>query len=142
MRTRTILPLLLAAACGHAPAPLPWNGTGAIQGRVLNLKDGLPLALATIHVAWTGAPRSIIEYSDASGAFSIADLPPGLYQIEVIYGDATVVVDGIAVHRNRVTTMAAELAADVGEPVHGINLPSYLTPRSQVEQPTGRIPWR
>ena len=102
-----VLPLLLLAAAASAqtrpatPAPAEParpTGSGVISGTVRNAADTAPLARARVTATADALPEPRVAITDAAGAYTIADLPPGQYVVSVtrsgfapqVYGESHV----------------------------------------------------
>src|SRR5215471_9425226 len=60
--------------------------TGAIGGRVLDVKDGKPLAGVTVVAQGPQGEKG--ELTDDDGQYTITDLVPGAYVVRFYYGEA------------------------------------------------------
>lgn len=108
MRTPAVALLLV---CVFAPAPRAQSGnTGILTGRV-SAADGAAIPLADISATHSeGATRQ--ASTDRNGAFRLAFLPPGTYQLRVRrIGYRPVIVNGVLVRAGRVETIAVRLEA-------------------------------
>lgn len=63
--------------------------TGAIEGRVLDARTGAPVAGAVIAAASPSLQGGQIALSDSAGAFTLALLPPGTYELRVSHESYT-----------------------------------------------------
>ncbi len=82
---RTISTLLAAALCllnvpaARAQAPAP----GGIVAGTITVVSGAPVAKATVIVRNLATNQSVTTTTTAAGAYSVADLPPGEYEVKV-----------------------------------------------------------
>ncbi len=81
MRTLGLLALLLTLLAPVNAATADARSVGSIKGIVLD-EAGTGVADATI-TATRDDGRQNLDKSDASGAFTLSDLPPGSYVLEV-----------------------------------------------------------
>ena len=96
-----------SATVAHADAP---GGTGEIDGAVLDTVTGAPLFGATVTVVSSGTQETTI--TDEAGRYTVVRLAPGEYAVQIIYGDAQV-------KRERVAVTAGAIVED-GEGVLGV----------------------
>jgi hypothetical protein len=65
-----------------APPQQPATGTGRIQGRIVGLPSGIPLARARVTAIPDGNPKAPLTAStDVTGRYEIANLPAGRYRV-------------------------------------------------------------
>ena len=81
MRTLGLLVLLLTLLAPVNAATADARSVGSIKGIVLD-EAGTGVADATV-TATRDDGRQRLEHSDASGAFTLSDLPPGSYVLEI-----------------------------------------------------------
>src|SRR5437868_4053929 len=97
--------LFLVLGSGHLGA----QTTSVIEGLVADLR-GVAIRDAEITLGGLALTREIHASSDAKGAFRIAGLPPGIYQLRVEKAVfATQVSDGLEVPVNRVLDLKIAL---------------------------------
>jgi hypothetical protein len=84
-RTVLVLSVLLLAACAPlapvAPVPPP---TGTITGQVIWGDETVPGAVVELHAPdWRTNPHSLVlaGAADGTGAYTLADVPPGEYEV-------------------------------------------------------------
>jgi len=86
VRTRPI-------ACFHIEPPhgdtRSSSTTGAVEGVAVDIDSGEALAGVTIAMSGSALMQMQNALSDENGAFRIADLPAGEYQLTIYYDDIT-----------------------------------------------------
>jgi outer membrane receptor protein involved in Fe transport len=82
----TVLAILLLTTTAAAQGLT----TGAIQGRVLDVESGEPLAGVTVVVSSPALQGTQAAISDESGVYKITNLPPGRYLVTAYFGDVEV----------------------------------------------------
>ncbi len=79
----------LVVACGSASTPVtpspPPAATFTVTGRVVHAPTGTPTVGAAVSVT-TGANAGRSAQSDTEGRFTLANLQPGTFTIEVVFG--------------------------------------------------------
>ena len=142
-RTRYTLVSVLLALGGAAVAP----GTALAQDAALSgtVTDTTGLVLPGVLVEARGGPGGEVRTTatDAAGAFTIAALPPGPYDVTfALPGFQTVVRGGVAVGAGAAATLDVEMAVELAERV--VVLGSRARPRSVTESqvPIDAIPFQ
>src|SRR5215831_13815214 len=106
---------LLAGALGLVASLLAGTAlaqtttSGAIQGSVTDEASGAPMLLVTVVASSPALQGTQSEFTDASGQFFMSNLPPGVYNLLFIYGDAKVKRDNIEVGVGKVTVANAKI---------------------------------
>ncbi len=88
------------------------GGFGKIKGEVIDSETGDPVAFATVRLLQNGVPKGG-AYTDAAGKFMIAPVQPGVYDVEVKWGDKTKKMEGIRVSANQTVPLKIEFNATV-----------------------------
>ncbi len=115
MRTRTLIPLLLAVALIVFSALLWAGSTGQIKGTVIDKETGQPVIGALVMIS--GTAQGTI--TDVNGEFVISQLQPGVYSLEITHVNYETVE---VAYVNVTSGLAAEVSvslqkkADVSEP--------------------------
>ena len=102
---RLFLLILLASTYSYGQA-----GFGKIKGVVIDEETGDPVAWATVRLLQNGVPKGG-TMTDGEGKFMIVPVPPGVYDIEVKWGDKTQVVKGIRVGANQTVPVVVKFSA-------------------------------
>ncbi len=87
--------------------------TGAISGVVKDVKTGELMVGVTVVVTGKTLRGTQAAVTDENGAYLIADLPPGKYQLEYFYAEAHVIVKQLVVKANSTTVNNAKIDANV-----------------------------
>ena len=104
--------LIMAPPTASAPRGLPPGGpsptptTGVIGGSVIDA-SGPPLLLVTIVATSPALQGTQSEFTDAEGHYFLRDLPPGVYTLTFIYGDAKVKRENVSVFAGQSTAVGA-----------------------------------
>jgi outer membrane receptor protein involved in Fe transport len=107
--TRRALPILVVLALA-LPASLAraQSQSGAITGTVSS-ETGAPLELVTVAVSGPSLQQAQTEFTDASGQYSIAGLPPGTYSVLFFYDKAQVRRENVVVSVGKVTVVTGKI---------------------------------
>src|SRR5215813_14620201 len=81
--------------------------TGAIGGRVLDVKDGKPLAGVTVIAQGPQGEKG--ELTDDDGQYTITDLVPGPYVVRFYFGEAKTERPNVDVLANQKTTIVVRM---------------------------------
>jgi outer membrane receptor protein involved in Fe transport len=118
----TVLGISGLAAHLYAPnlAAAQGTSTGAIQGTVVDQKDGSALAGVTVIATSPAMAQTQTAITDEKGTYKINDLPPGDYLVTFYYADITVEHSGIHVGIGKSTPVFQKInqANAGGEVVH------------------------
>lgn len=128
---RGFTPMLAAALAMSVPAISVAAETGDILGTVTDT-DGMALPGATVMIQGPNVPTAISAVADDDGRFRIAALPPGSYELVVMWKDAIVAQADVSVSLNAVTRVPVEVdlkTADTTIDVFGVR-PSLDTTSS------------
>jgi hypothetical protein len=90
-----------------APAPAPVTSTGSVAGVITDAAQN-PVPGVSISVSGPVAKSAV---TDAAGSYSIDELPPGVYRINVTKGGFTPEQDNVTVSAGSITTAKVQLAA-------------------------------
>ncbi|HEX9658869.1 MAG TPA: carboxypeptidase-like regulatory domain-containing protein, partial [Rhodothermales bacterium] len=111
MRSRVTVVTVVLIVCATltfewaASAPLP-AATGKIAGTVTDASSGDPLPGANVIIEGTSFGAS----TDVLGQFTILDLAPGVYSVQVsMVGFATLTVTDVRVSINQTTALDVQL---------------------------------
>lgn len=85
------------------------SDSGTIQGVVTDSKTGEKVPGATVIVSSPQLSQTQTTITDDSGAYKIANLPPGNYLVAFYYGDLTLERSGIRVDKNKVVAVYQKL---------------------------------
>lgn len=115
-RTHAYLALVVAAACGRAPGtpaaePAADPTAGAIAGLVVDQDTGDPLSFATLEATeWKTNKRTVAQVTTgADGDYTIGNLPPGTYLIDVSYRSHRARFFAVPVTAGNTTSLDARL---------------------------------
>ncbi|HEY0482329.1 MAG TPA: TonB-dependent receptor [Kofleriaceae bacterium] len=108
-------PLALAAAAlavvvaGAPHARAQTSTTGAVRGVVSDPGTHGPASGATIVASSPALQGTQTEFTDDTGGYYIADLPPGMYQLDVYYANAHIARDHILVQVGKLAQINLEV---------------------------------
>src|SRR5215470_9947068 len=84
--------------------------TGAIGGRVLDVKDGKPLAGVTVVAQGPQGEKG--DLTDDDGQYTITDLVPGAYVVRFYYGEAKTERPNVDVLANHKTPLSLRMKVE------------------------------
>jgi outer membrane receptor protein involved in Fe transport len=142
MKTRNLLIAALLGTTGlavhlHSPnlASAQSATSGAIQGTVVDQKDGSALAGVTVIATSPALAQTQTAITDEKGTYKINDLPPGDYLVTFYYADITVEHSGIHVGIGKTTPVFQKInqAQAGGEIVHVTATAPTIDPTSTTQ---------
>jgi hypothetical protein len=96
------------------PGALPDHLTGTIEGQVLD-ETKQPVLLATMLVTGPALTGEKSEFTDQTGKYRLAGLPPGVYTLQAFYGDARVRRDNVIVQIGKTSVVNLTMSLATGE---------------------------
>src|SRR5436190_19030463 len=103
-----LLALVLTVAKGGV-AEAQTQTTGAIQGLVSYQATGQPIVLATVVASSPAMQGDQTVFTDDTGRYEIANLPPGNYSLLFTYGKSEVKRENIEIGVGKVTPVNAKI---------------------------------
>ena len=112
MKTRLTMILLFVTTIAAAQSP----GAGAVSGAVKD-SSGSALPGVTVSVVKEGQASPDVAYTDMEGEFSIGELLPGVYKVEIALDGFQTVVREVKIVIGQTVKLAVELVPAFGETV-------------------------
>lgn len=131
MRHFALIALLATTTVARAQT----STTGAIQGVVVDAQSREPIAGVTVVASSPVLQGTQSALTDDAGQYKITNLPPGVYQLQLYYGDLVVRRVGLVVSINATTSGHVQLDSDAigGEVVVITGLPPAIDTTSTTQ---------
>jgi uncharacterized surface anchored protein len=125
LRLTLISAIIAATACGRiartTPARTP--GPGAVGGLVRNATTGAGVEGARVVLRRPGSLEPVQAVSDDSGAYFIADLPPGPYAVTAYVQESPIGEQSVTIANDQITSVDFAFGVETDAPID-LNAPS------------------
>ncbi|MBK7425790.1 MAG: carboxypeptidase regulatory-like domain-containing protein [Saprospiraceae bacterium] len=110
------------------------QNVGTLQGKITDAETGEPIIFGPVTLFKGGAQAAVVQ-TDIDGNYSVANLDPGDYNVEISYvGYQTQMIEGVRIFAGKVVPLNVKISA--GVLLEGVEIVAYKVPLIEQDNTT------